>query len=277
LLSNLYVHLSDNFIGFAIEICILGYHNILQIINKNMCKFWINVNIILRTAILSIAILENNEMNLMQKMMFSVYKSELDFEETVSALTASAQKNGWKIPMSYDLQKGYHEAGLEDMTKMKIIYFCNPEGGYEILQEDANKPMSVMMPMGVSVYETNDGEVHVSGMNLGGMSKVFGGAVKEVLSNGATNYAKSLADFAQPEEHPGEIQVDGGKCALGCLSVTAIIGGLVALVVWIGSKLIPVIMPKMMSTMMPKMMEAMDEAGIQPPCAQIILDSLEDK
>lgn len=43
-------------------------------------------------------------------------------------------------------------AGLSDMTRVKILYLCNPEGGYEILKSDDFKAMSVMMPMPVSVY-----------------------------------------------------------------------------------------------------------------------------
>jgi hypothetical protein len=40
-------------------------------------------------------------------------------------------------------------------------------------------------------------------------------------------------------------------------------------------KVIPKLMPKLMSKMMPKMMAMMEEAGVQPPCAQIILERLE--
>jgi uncharacterized protein (DUF302 family) len=207
-------------------------------------------------------------------MMFAVHRSELDFDETVAALTESAKKHGWEIPMIYDLQEGYQEAGYEDMTKMKIIYLCNPHGGYKILQDDENKPMSVMMPMGVSVYETNAGQVYIGGMNLGRMSMMFGGTVKEVLREGAANYAKTLEDFTKPTEANGRVK-DGGRCCLGCISVTAIIGALVGLVVVIAAKFIPIIMPKMMAKMMPKMMTAMEEADVQPPCAQIILSYLE--
>ena len=214
-------------------------------------------------------------MNLMRKMMFAVHRSELDFDETVAALTESAKKHGWTIPMIYDLQKGYQEAGYEDMTKVKILYFCDPHGGYKILQDDENKPMSVMTPMGVSVYETNAGQVYIGGMNLGRMSMMFGSTVKEVLREGAANYAKTLEDFAKPAETNDEIKVDGGRCCLGCISLTAVIGALVGLVVVIAAKVIPIIMPKMMAKMMPKMMAAMEEADVQPPCAQIILSNLE--
>jgi uncharacterized protein (DUF302 family) len=219
--------------------------------------------------------MEDNRMNLMQQMMITEYRSELDFDETVATLTETAKKNGWDIPMVHDLQKNYREAGYEDMTKVKILYFCNPHGGYKILQDDEHKSMSVMMPMGVSVYEKNSGGVYVAGMSLARMSMVFGGTVKAVLKEGAENYAKSLDEFAQPSDENVEIQVESGRCCLGCVSITAIIGALLGALVLIASKIIPIIMPKVMSKMMPKMMEAMDEAGVQPPCAQIISEKLE--
>ena len=130
--------------------------------------------------------------NLMQKMMFATFKSKLGFDETVETLKANAEKNKWVIPDIRDLQKDYINAGLKDMTKVKVLYFCNPEGGYSILKNDANKAMSVMMPMGVSVYEKQDGTVEIAGMNLGMMSNMFAGEVKDVLADGSDRSNKSL-------------------------------------------------------------------------------------
>jgi uncharacterized protein (DUF302 family) len=130
--------------------------------------------------------------NLMQQMMFKVYQSKLDFDETVSAVAEAAPRNGWLIPDIRDLQKEYQEAGLSDATKVKIIYFCNPQGGFDILKDDSNKSMSVMMPMGVGIYETSDGRVEIAAMNLGMMSGMFSGIVQEVLNNGADNLEKTL-------------------------------------------------------------------------------------
>jgi uncharacterized protein (DUF302 family) len=128
----------------------------------------------------------------MQQMMFRVDTSALSFNETISSLTESARQNGWDIPDTRDLQQKYHEEGLTDMTKCTILYFCNPQGGYDILKDDRNKSMSVMMPMGVSIYETSDGRVEIAAMNLGMMSGMFSGVVQEVLNNGAANLEKTL-------------------------------------------------------------------------------------
>ena len=130
--------------------------------------------------------------NLMQQMMFKVYKSKLGIDETVSTVAEAATRNGWQIPDIRDLQKEYQEAGFSGMTKVKILYFCNPQGGYDILKDDKNKSMSVMMPMGVSIYETSDGRVEIAAMNLGMMSGMFSGVAQEVLSNSAANLEKTL-------------------------------------------------------------------------------------
>jgi len=135
--------------------------------------------------------------NLMQQMMFKVYQSKLDFDETVSAVAEAAPRNGWQIPDIRDLQMEYQKAGLSDTTKVKIIYFCNPQGGSDILKDDSNKSMSVMMPMGVSIYETTDGRVEIAAMNLGMMSGMFSGVVQEVLNNGAANMEKTLQEIVK--------------------------------------------------------------------------------
>ena len=132
---------------------------------------------------------------MMPNMMFATHKSKLNFDETVSSLEESAKKNGWTIPDIRNLQQDYKEEGLEDMTKVKILYFCNSQGGYNILKNDDYKKMSVMMPMGVSVYETNDGRVKISAMNIGFMSMMFSGTVKKVLQEGGGNFRNSVENI----------------------------------------------------------------------------------
>ncbi len=138
---------------------------------------------------------------LMKKMMFTVRKSRLDFEDTITAIGESAIKSGWEIPSVFDLQQQYEKAGHEDMTRMKIIYFCNPHGGYRILKDDAEKSLSVIMPAGVSVYEATDGGVYVAGINFERMSGMFGGTAREVLREAAGNYGRALQGIAEESEN----------------------------------------------------------------------------
>lgn len=132
------------------------------------------------------------EANLVTQMMMKSYTSKLIFNETVEALERNTVMNGWEIPQVRNLQHTYLEAGLSDMTRVKILYLCNPDGGYDILKRDDFKAMSVMMPMPVSIYERNDGSVGISCMNLAMMSKFYAGVVKEVLAKGAEDLAKNL-------------------------------------------------------------------------------------
>jgi hypothetical protein len=64
---------------------------------------------------------------------------------------------------------------------------------------------------------------------------------------------------------------------LGCLSLTAVTGAVVGLAALLLAKLMPVVMSKMMVTMMPRMTAAMEEAGVQPPCAKIVLEHMESE
>ena len=47
------------------------------------------------------------------------------------------------------------------------------------MKDDVYKPMAVMMPTPVSVYETSGGEVCVSRMNMGRMSAMLGGNIRK--------------------------------------------------------------------------------------------------
>ena len=131
-------------------------------------------------------------MRLMRAAMFKVSKSKHDFEQTVQLVHQNALRVGWDVPWNFELQQHYREGGFSDMTKVVNMYLCNPQGGYDIMKDDVFKPMAVLMPTAVSVYETSGGDVYVSRMNLGRMSAVFGGTVKGALKGGGANLEKAL-------------------------------------------------------------------------------------
>ena len=133
-------------------------------------------------------------MSMMKKVMFKVSRSRLNYRETVKRVHEKALEVGWDVPMVFELQKHYSEHGLSDMSKATNIYLCNPQGGYDIMKDDEFKPMSVMMPTPVSVYENSAGDVFIARMNLGTMSKMFGGSVKTTLQDGGARLEKALAE-----------------------------------------------------------------------------------
>lgn len=137
------------------------------------------------------------EANLMQKMMFKTYTSKFGFDETVDKLHDNALNNGWTIPDVRNLQQEYIDSGIKEMTRLKVLYFCNSRGGYSIIQNDEKKAMSVMMPMGVSVYEKKDGSVDIAAMNIGMMGGMFSGETKEVLTDGGERLEASLKEIIE--------------------------------------------------------------------------------
>ena len=132
-------------------------------------------------------------MGLMTRMMFESRPSRFDFEETVTRVREAAGENGWTVPQILDLQDHYHHQGQPAMRRATIVYYCSAKAGIDITRDDANKPMLVMMPSGVAVYETSSGEIRVAHMNFGLMRHMFGGVVKKALTQSARNMAKALS------------------------------------------------------------------------------------
>ena len=134
---------------------------------------------------------------LMPGMMITVHESKLGFEETVSAINESAIERGWTVPKIYDIQASLKKAGHEDMTRVKILSICQPDHAYSILKDDTNKKVTAIMPCRIGVYETADGRVFISEMNIGLMSKMFGGTIAEVMGGVAEEEKEMLRDIVK--------------------------------------------------------------------------------
>ncbi len=120
-----------------------------------------------------------------KRAMFFEHTSSLGFDETVEAVTESAERQGWHVLGVIDLQRIYQEAGHPDMTKVRTVQLCQPEGAVRILGEDGNKRLAALLPIQLAVYETHSGDVRVSGLNLGLMGRMFGGVIEQVMQKGA--------------------------------------------------------------------------------------------
>jgi uncharacterized protein (DUF302 family) len=130
----------------------------------------------------------------MPRMMLTVHESRLGFDETVAAIENAAIEQGWKAPKIYDIQKSLVDAGHTEMGRLKIVSLCQPDHSYEILKEDSRKKVSAIMPHRLGVYETKGGKVFVAGLNVGLMSKIFGGVIEEVMGDVAKEEEEMLKD-----------------------------------------------------------------------------------
>jgi uncharacterized protein (DUF302 family) len=130
---------------------------------------------------------------MMPKMMINVYESKSGFDETVlnveKAVTAF---DNWKTPVTFDIGQNIIDAGFDDMTRVKIVSLCQPVYAKHILTDDKDKVVSSMMPLGIGVYETNDGKVCIAEMNIGLMGKMFGGTISEVMGKASTDISSML-------------------------------------------------------------------------------------
>lgn len=124
--------------------------------------------------------------SIMSKKMIVEFKSPKSFDDTCYALeeTVGSFKNeGWGQPLDkwnfYKLleKKNHIPAGI----KNKMIYFvCNSELAKDVITGD--RKMSAMMPCSWSVYETDKNEVYIAKMNIGLMSKLFSGMIREAMN-----------------------------------------------------------------------------------------------
>ena len=136
-------------------------------------------------------------MGMMKRVMMQEHRSRHDFETTVDLLRRQALDAGWNIPLEFPLQDHYIENGLDDMGRCVNLYLCNPDGGYAISRDDAFKPMFVMMPTAVSIYENSAGETRIARMRLGTMARMFGGDVKKTLQEGESRLRTALDNVIQ--------------------------------------------------------------------------------
>ena len=130
---------------------------------------------------------------IMPSMMIHVTKSRFSVDKTVEAVQAAAEGQGWQVPKVYDLQESLQTAGKTDMTALKVISMCQPDHAYSILSDDKNKKVTAMMPCRIGVYEDSAGTVYVSQMNIGLMSKMFGGTIAEVMGKVAEEEERMLS------------------------------------------------------------------------------------
>ena len=123
---------------------------------------------------------------MMPKMMLIEQKSKLGFAETVKQIKESAENNSWSVPKIYEMDEAFQKAGYKDVVNMAIVSLCQPHYAHSILINDVDKRITAIMPCRIGVYEKSDGGVYVTEMNIGMMSKMFGGNIAKVMGGVAS-------------------------------------------------------------------------------------------
>ena len=94
--------------------------------------------------------------------------------------------------MTHELHKAVAKSGF-DVKPVTVIELCQPKHAGKILKRDENRKVTSLMPCRVSVYETSDGNVVVSRMNSGLVSKLFGGEIAEVMTDASEETEEILS------------------------------------------------------------------------------------
>ena len=134
--------------------------------------------------------------NVMPDKMLILRKSKYDFDETVARLEESIYANNWEVLHTYDIGECLYSQGLDDTyMRIHVFSFCQPEYSYNILLDDENKKISAIMPCRIAVYETVQGEVFLSRMNIGMMSQMFGGVIADIMKLAAEDDHKIVSEL----------------------------------------------------------------------------------
>lgn len=132
----------------------------------------------------------------MPSMMLEVRRSPYDsVEETCDHLaTAIEGDDGWANQAVRNMNASMAEHGVELDRPVRVVELCNAYHAKTVL--DANPEVSTMMPCAWGVYEGKDGNVYVSGMNMGLMGQLFGGTIAEVMGGAVAEEEEKMLDTA---------------------------------------------------------------------------------
>lgn len=136
----------------------------------------------------------------MKDMMVEERVSPLGFDETVNKIIANAEAIGWKIPQKgkgnpAPIHKSIKKHIGKTVLPVKVIKLCNPDYAYALLNDDASRYVSVMMPCSISVYKKSDGKTYVANMKAGRMGSMMGGNVAKVMDGPVSGDQAKMLEF----------------------------------------------------------------------------------
>lgn len=119
----------------------------------------------------------------MPSLMVVTRESKLGFDETVAALEKRIPEHGWVISggQPIDMNKSMAKHGVIFKPRVKLVKLCKAEYAKSVLTSDRH--ISCMMPCSMAVWESDDGKVYLSEMNMALMAKMFGGNIAKVMGN----------------------------------------------------------------------------------------------
>ena len=132
----------------------------------------------------------------MRKQMVVAHAVPGTFEEVCSGLEETLHNhfNGWGMPFDvWDFYKSQVKKDLkyDHIKNCRIYPVCKPPYANEVVSKEAR--WAGIMPCSWAIYETPDGQVYVSKLNTGLLSKMMTGAVGTMMKKVAAEEVDLLA------------------------------------------------------------------------------------
>jgi len=131
----------------------------------------------------------------MKKYMIAHYRITGGFDDVEQAVRQVVPSfEGWGFPIpDWQFYKSQLSKRLtyDNITNMVMHFVCKPSHANKILKVDPN--FGGIMPCTWAVYETSDGEVYIAKMNIGLMSKMYSGLIREIMKDVAKTEAAMLS------------------------------------------------------------------------------------
>jgi uncharacterized protein (DUF302 family) len=102
-------------------------------------------------------------------------------EETCERLKIAIEAQGWSVTGIRDINRTLEKQGIKMNRQVRIVELCKAEYAKMLLEK--RPEVSTLMPCAWGVYQGDDGMIHISGMNIGLMGKMFGGIMADIMGN----------------------------------------------------------------------------------------------
>lgn len=131
----------------------------------------------------------------MMSLMFDLRRSRLGFEDTVNTLRTQAEKRGWRVAPTQDVQSTLQQAGAKDAPPVKVIPAC-PAGADERIAR-ASMDKAPPLPCRITVFVDKEGKTQVVKFNTANFAKAAHGELAKVLGEIATEEDALLKSVAE--------------------------------------------------------------------------------
>lgn len=116
----------------------------------------------------------------MMATMFDYRRSRTGFDETVAAIGASLDRQGWQKGPVHDVQAAMTQSGVADGKRMKVIMACPANFNDKLAK--ASQAKLPPHPCRFTVFEGKDGKAYVVRMNSELLAKGIQGNAGKLMS-----------------------------------------------------------------------------------------------